>query len=251
MSCKEVRKYLDAYVDGELEAGLMLDVDGHLGECESCSASTLVKRRLKEALWERGQVQAPEHLRLKVQGLADRRRFNRNIAAALAVPVAAAAALAAIFVLPKNSDVNEEPFAEVMEDVVERHVRELPMEVKGPDPAQAASWFRQKVDFPVQAPALNLSQASFEGARLSNVRSHQAAHMAYNLDGHRVTLMIFNPHITLFRGGRQVKVGDRDVLVGRRNGFNVAVFLDGDMAYALSSDLPQERLLKLVAEFKK
>ena len=75
--------------------------------------------------------------------------------------------------------------------------------------------------------------------------------MTYNVDGHRVTLMIFNPRTTLFRGGRQVKVGDRTVLLGRRNGFNVVVFRDRDIAYALSSDLPKERLLKLVAEFKR
>ncbi len=119
------------------------------------------------------------------------------------------------------------------------------MEVKGPNPAAAASWFRGKVDFPVRAPGLSLEKASFEGARLSHVREHQAAHMTYSVDGHRVTLMIFNRRATLLRGGRRVQVDGRDVLLGRRNGFNVAVLLDGDMAYALSSDLPQDRLLAL------
>ncbi len=248
MNCKEVKRHLDAYMDGELEAGAMLEVDNHLEGCDRCSAAILVKRRLKCELEDLGKVKAPEYLQKQILGSTGRRRQMRKGAMIAAGPLAAAAAFLIMFTLPE-AESPEEPLAAVVEDVVERHVRELPMEVQGPDPVRAASWFRGKVDFPVHAPNLNLKRASFEGARLSNVRTHQAAHMTYNMDGHRVTLMIFNPRTALFRGGRQVKVGRRNVLLGRRNGFNVAVFFDGDMAYALSSDLSQDRLLRLVAEF--
>jgi len=135
--------------------------------------------------------------------------------------------------------------------VVARHTHELPMEVTSADPEDAASWFRGKVDFPVQGPNLRLKQASFEGARLSNVREHQAAHMTYNVDGHRVTLMIFNRQSTVLNGGRRVFVKGKEVLLGTRNGFNVAVLVDGDIAYALSSDLPQDRLLSLVGQLRR
>ncbi|MCP4599511.1 MAG: hypothetical protein GY847_03060 [Proteobacteria bacterium] len=250
MSCNEVKKYLDAYMDGELETGIMLEVDNHLEACEGCRAVIVVKRKLKNELLNLGRIRAPEQLQKNILNSTQRRRRTRMVAVIAAGPLAAAAALVLMFALPENDPVKE-PLAAVVEDVVERHVRELPMEVQGPDPVQAASWFRGKVDFPVRAPALDLKRASFEGARLSNVRAHQAAHMTYNLDGHRVTLMIFNPHTALLRGGQHIKVGRRDVLLGRRNGFNVAVFFDGDMAYALSSDLSQDRLLKLVADFER
>jgi anti-sigma factor RsiW len=62
--------------------------------------------------------------------------------------------------------------------------------------------------------------------------------------------MIFNRRNTVLEGGRQVQVSGRDVILGRRNGYNVAVLLDGDIAYALSSDLSQERLLSLVSKMK-
>ena len=135
-------------------------------------------------------------------------------------------------------------YAEILIAPVDRLVH-VPEAVS--DPVAAASWFRGKVDFPVQASRLGLKQASFQGARLSNVREHQAAHMTYMVDGHRVTLMIFNRQRTILKGGRQVSVKGKDVLLGTRNGFNVAVLLDGDIAYALSSDLSQERLLSLVS----
>ncbi len=250
MNCKEVKKYLDAYVDGELEAGLMLEVDNHLEACENCSSSVLVKRQLKSELYALGQATAPDHLRKQINNLSQKGHLTRKIVTITALPLAAAAALLVVLSMP-NSQPKEEPLADVVEDVVERHIRELPMEVQGPDPSQAATWFRGKVDFPVRAPALNLKKASFEGARLSNVRAHQAAHMTYNVDGHRVTVMIFNPRTTSLSGGQKVKVGNRTVLLGRRNGFNVAIFQDNDMAYALSSDLPRDHLLKLVGSFKR
>ena len=246
MNCKEARKFLDAYGDGELAPTLMLDVDNHIETCESCGALAGLNRRLKSELQKRAEVKAPEHLRLKVERMrgASSRVRPLYIAAAV-VPLAAAASLLFILVSPLVG-APEEQLSKVVEDVVARHAGELPMEVTGPDPAEAASWFRGKVDFPVRAPRLNLQKASFQGARLSNVREHQAAHMTYNVDGHRVTLMIFNRQNTHFSGGRQVEVDNRNVLLGRRNGFNVAVLLDGDMAYAFSSDLSQNRLISLI-----
>ncbi len=248
MKCREIKKLLDAYVDGELETGRMIEVDTHLEECEGCRAQVLVKRRLKSELFDISRAQAPAHLKQQILVLSNRRRRLRTVTALAAGPLAAAAALLIVFALPEDQ-VADEPLTAVVEDIVERHARELPMEVEGTDPKQAASWFRGKVDFPVHAPKLNLQQASFRGARLSNVRSHQAAHMTYNVDGRRLTVMIFNPRTAMLRGGQPVKVGNRDVLLGRRNGYNVAVFLDGDMAYALSSDLPRDRLLEVVADF--
>ena len=247
MNCKEVKKYLDAYIDEELEAGIMLKAEAHLEACESCGSVVLVKRQLKKNLRELGKIKAPEHLRQNIISLARARRKRSTLLTVAATPFAAAAAVLLVFTFasPKS---NEEPLSEVVDDVVQRHVRELPMEVEGPDPIRAASWFRGKVDFPVRPPQLNLQRAHFQGARLSNVQAHQAAHMTYTVDGHRVTVMIFNPSTTLLTGGVPVTVANKEVLLGRRNGFNVAVFFEGDMAYAMSSDLPKERLIKLIAD---
>jgi anti-sigma factor RsiW len=245
MNCKEARKFLDAYGDGELAPSLMLDVDNHIEACESCGALSVLNTRLKTELGRLGDVKAPEHLRGKIEAMRGEKPKVTRLIIAAAVPLAAAASLLIVLTSPFSSG-PEEQLSKVVADVVARHAGALPMEVTGPDPVEAASWFRGKVDFPVKAPSLNLQKASFQGARLSNVRAHQAAHMTYSVDGHRVTLMIFARQSTHFSGGRVVKVDDKDVLLGEQNGFNVAVLLDGDMAYALSSDLPQERLLSLV-----
>jgi anti-sigma factor RsiW len=250
MNCREVTKYLDTYVDSELEAGRIIEVDTHLEDCARCRSIVLLKRTLKSEIRDLGQINAPEHLRRQILDKANPRRKRRMAVAIAAIPLAAAAALIIALGLPGNAP-EEELLSGVVEDVVNRHVRQLPMEIKGTDPNEATTWFRGKVDFPVRAPSLNLKEATFQGARLSNVRSHQAAHMTYNVDGHPVTLMIFNPRVTTFAGGRHVAIDGKDVILGRRKGYNVAIFVQGDMAYALSSDLSQKRLLKLVQDFSR
>jgi anti-sigma factor RsiW len=246
MTCEEARKYLDTYIDGELEAGLMLDVENHLEECRPCSSLVLLGRRVRKELRGLGEVKAPEHLRRRVLRASGRGRRARLVAAAVAVPLAAAAAVLLALGPTLGRPADDAGVAGLLEDVVQHHSRDLPMEVKAADPAQVSSWFRGKVDFPVAAPALRLANASFEGARLSNVQADQAAHMNYSVDGHRVTLMIFNPRAVNLSGVRRVQVDGRDVLLGRRHGYNVAVLLDGDLAYALSSDLPESRLVSLI-----
>ncbi len=250
MNCREVKKYLDTYVDSELEAGRMIEVDTHLEECESCRSIVLLKRKLKSEIQRLGHITAPEHLRKAILNSANTSRKRRMTVVIAAVPLAAAAALVLALLLPGRTS-EEESLSGVFDDVVNRHVRQLPMEIKGTDPREASTWFRGKVDFPVRAPSLNLKEATFQGARLSNVRSHQAAHMTYNVNGHPVTLMIFNPRVTSFAGGRHVTVDGKNVVLGRRRGYNVAIFMKGDMAYALSSDLSQKRLVELVRDFSR
>jgi anti-sigma factor RsiW len=246
MNCKGIEKYLDAYVDDELEPGLMLDVDRHLEACASCQAVVLVKRKMKSGLARLAGVKAPDHLRERISGLSRRRERLRTLASVAALPLAAAAALLLVLGTPFEGG-EEANVGKMMDDVVARHIKSLPMEVQGPDPVKTASWFDDKVNFSVKASALGIQDASIKGARISNVREHQAAQVTYLVDGHRVTLMIFNPERALLSGGRRVTVRGKDVLLGTRNGFNVAVLLDGDIAYAFSSDLPQERLLSLIS----
>jgi len=247
MNCEETRSYIDTFVDGELDPALMIGVEGHLRGCETCHARSRLADRSRQALRDLPREAASDLLRRKVERIVDGSHQRRRRLLFAAAPLAAAAGLLIAVALPGLGG-GDEALAAVVDDVVERHVRELPMEVSTDDPQQASSWFRGKVDFPVRAPSFRMQQASFRGARLSNVRADPAAHMSYDVDSHRVSLMIFHPRSPVrLEGGQLVEVGGRQVLVGRRNGYNVAVLLEGDMAYALSSDLPRGRLLELAA----
>ena len=38
IDCKHVWEYISAYIDGEVDAALRAEIDGHLETCELCSA---------------------------------------------------------------------------------------------------------------------------------------------------------------------------------------------------------------------
>ncbi|MBN2339884.1 MAG: zf-HC2 domain-containing protein [Deltaproteobacteria bacterium] len=252
MNCISSKKFVDAYLDGELEAGMMLEIETHLESCEECAGVLCLKRDMKTELAKRGNAAAPEHLRRQIEMISSgspRVWWQRPVVAA---PVAAAAAFMLLMwshstpqtTLPKDE------VALLVQDVVDRHVRELPMEIQNANQNTAASWFQGKIDFPVRPLGTGIRNATFQGARVSNVRENQAAQMVYRVDGKKVTFMVFPANQLAIQGGDLLTVRGKQILTGRRNGYNVALAKDGDMIYAVSSDLPIKRLVSLLVNRK-
>lgn len=179
-----------------------------------------------------------------------------------AVPVALAAGLALFFVAPQRwISLDEGPRRGgvtgaalggplVLSDVVGRHVRTLPPEVQGPNPERVASWFHGKVDFPVRPPVFDEDPAGLVGGRVSWVRDEPAAHLFYELDGRRVSVMVFarGPRLPV-DGIPGLCVSNRKVWVGRSKGINVALLERDRVAYALASDLSESDIVRLAQGF--
>lgn len=179
-----------------------------------------------------------------------------------AVPVALAAGLALFFVAPQRwITLGEGPRSAavtgaalggplVLSDVVGRHVRTLPPEVEGPNPERVASWFHGKVDFPVRPPVFDEAPAGLVGGRVSWVRDAPAAHLFYDLDGRRVSVMVFARGRRLpVDGIAGLCVPNRKVWVGRSKGINVALLERDRVAYALASDMAESEIVRLAQGF--
>lgn len=64
MNCTEVRKYLYAFADGELDTQTNLDVLEHLNMCSSCTQKVNAQQKLKERVGVvMGDEKSPEALR--------------------------------------------------------------------------------------------------------------------------------------------------------------------------------------------
>ena len=137
-----------------------------------------------------------------------------------------------------------------MTEAVDLHRRYLPVEVRGPDIEHARAWFQGKLDFPVRPPrtrAPNARHARFIGARLSHVGSASAAHMMYDLGGSRVSVMAFqSPNVPLPGSTAQV-VGPWHFHVDRLDGYNVAMFRDRDVTYAVTGDVEPSQMIRFVS----
>jgi hypothetical protein len=132
------------------------------------------------------------------------------------------------------------PSDEVLRDIVTKHSRQLPPELKTNDPRALEAWLADKVDFHVRVPSPKGPPLSLLGARLSNVREHAAAYLFYGSGQnppHRVSMFVYDdPSTRPAFPGTVRKIDDRDVYVANRAGYNVAVWKQNEVVYSLVSD---------------
>lgn len=169
-----------------------------------------------------------------------------------AVPAAAAAVLViALGARTDDSDSDEAAMAvasvPLLEDVVRRHSSEHPAEVEGP-PQQVVGWFRGKLEFPVRPVEFDHRQhVRFMGARISNVRDRDAAAFYYEVHGHRVTVMVFEPPQHMLHGVETVNVHGRVLSYRRVHGYTVPVVQHDGLTYAFTGDLDSQAMIQLAA----
>lgn len=132
----------------------------------------------------------------------------------------------------------------IIKESVNWHTRNLPIEVTGPSDLRVRTWLKPKVDFPVRLPRFDRTgrvDVSLLGARLSNIREKQAAYVVYEVDGNKISVMLFNgeprPQQHPARGNREIYTA---------NGYNVAVVEDNGVTYSITSELPREDMAQLV-----
>ena len=246
MQCAEVDKFIHAYIDGEFADEDRVEFERHLAECARCRDAARFELQFKRAL--RAALPRPEvppGLRERIVADLARapvpgRSWGRVLYPGAAV--AAAAALAIGFFWRQSAGT-----LPVVEESIHRHQRNLPMEVVGPDGQRVSSWFRGKVDVPVQAPRWRPVGADLLGGRISHMRDRQAAHLIYNVRGQKVSVLVFDPSVLPSHLDRVQRVRNHDVHFQRQAGYNVAVYRQGNVGYAITSDLPELEMMQLVS----
>ena len=134
----------------------------------------------------------------------------------------------------------------MVENTVEWHSGDFPIEVTGPQPREVARWFRGKVDFPVRLPTFKSKSVRLIGGRIAHVNNRRAAYALYDVDGARLSVMIFHGDDLKVPGDKVRHVSGRDVAVLNSRGYEVAVLQDDGITYTMTSDLPEEEMLELV-----
>lgn len=173
---------------------------------------------------------------------------RRGRALQFAMPAAAAAAVLVVFGSPSDSTPTTPPaIAPLVEDVVRRHSAAPPPEVAGPG-NQMSGWFRGMLAFPARPVEFKGNDsAALVGARLSNVRERDAAAFYYNVNGHRVTVMVFEPPPNGFEGAERVHMHGRDVYYRNVHGYTVPMVEENGLAYTFTGDLDSGSMMRLAA----
>jgi anti-sigma factor RsiW len=248
MNCKDLRRLLQSYSDGELDLVRHLEIEEHLHGCPECAEQEEHLKSLRSALSSSSQYyHAPASLRTRIQLAtplvvkSPRRPMMRLAAMAAGVLflIGSSAILGAL--LSRAAISTDDRLAEA---VVANHVRSLQVnhltDVASTDRHTVKPWFRGKLNFSPQVPDLSSQGYTLSGGRLDYLADRPVAALAYHRRLHTINLF------TWPAANNEEKV----VRMFSRQGYHLRYWERSGMTYWAISDLNEKELDQFVREIQ-
>jgi anti-sigma factor RsiW len=258
MSCEDVRRRLEPYLDGTLSPRECAAMQSHLSACQTCHSGMAGVKAFEVQLRHAFRAEAPPPALwpritadLRCQGadarsVGDQRVGNpsRRVAIAAAALLAVGAVLAARRLATVGVD---------SADLMQTSVGELrsfidsnrPVDFATADPVVLRRWFMPRVDFTPPAPPMTPG-LTLIGGRLCYFFERRIASYMYLIDGRLVSLYIMsNKDIASPSASGGVTLGTRAAAVREVDGFAHVLWKEGSLYYSLVSNQPAARLVEL------
>lgn len=191
MTCEEADRFLDAYLDGELEPDKRAELEQHLAGCPECKQKLDRLRQLREFFVATApHYPAPPELKGKVLARLEVARRS-NLLSLVRQPWLYAAALliiSLVLVWLKFFPNQEDQIAnQAVANFKRAALLERVCDVVSPDPSVVKPWFTGKLDFspPVVLPGLDFQM---RGGRLDVINNRKVAAVTYKRDKDLITL---------------------------------------------------------------
>ena len=191
MSCEEADRFLDAYLDGELEPDKRAELEQHLAGCPECKQKLDRLRQLREFFAASApHYPAPPELKGKVLARLEVARRS-NLLSLVRQPWLYAAALliiSSVLAWLKFFPNQEDQIAnQAVANFKRAALLERVCDVVSPDPSVVKPWFTGKLDFapPVVLPGLNFQM---RGGRLDVINNRKVAAVTYKRDKDLITV---------------------------------------------------------------
>jgi anti-sigma factor RsiW len=261
MEHARVRELLNDHGAERLDAATRAEVDAHLAGCAACRRELDVETALtgalarglprhapppafKAALRERlaaGPTTTPEAPLAKAAVAAPRKRVRLTALFSMA-------AVAAIVIMIVHLD----PFGhggdgwDLVNEAVTDHLRVVasarPLEIESGGIHQVKPWFTGRVDFGPRVAFAGDADFPLLGGSVGYVHDRKAAVFQFRRRLHAVTLLVF-PWAGLPWPERDpVAIGPLSVVEQTVRGFSILMWRQGDLAYALVSDVSRQDL---------
>lgn len=285
--CSSIARLLGAHTDGQLDAAKTLEVDDHLGACETCRERVALDRAIRGSLKKAVKSATPDDVRARMlSAMAGAAAYDAKPAAAeaapvsekpvepkkkrpamlrhwrTALPVASAAAIALAWGFASHQPMasgesNASARAGFSNDELVKQLVDVHSHPIRPETADsnAVRNFEREVGVPVHVPELQ-KNARFVGGRLLPVGGgERTAMLQYEVvraggDVERVSVFIYDRRRVQIRSAEQLparSVGTAEVRVGQARGYSVAVAERGDVGYAVASDLDDSSIQYVAA----
>jgi len=258
MHCSGARPHLLDYERGGLPLDTERKIQEHLDACPACTRAATAERTLTELL-ERHLPQHPASLALK-RRLATQwsatiprqrcwwPRWSWSLGPALAV--VGLVVVGFPFVSGKLAGLRQSNATEAMvSEAVNDHLRVLdrprPLDVESGGIHQVKPWFTTRLDFAPVVAFAGDEEFPLKGGAISYFFDRRAAVFVYGRRSHSITLFVFRADGLPWprRGARPVEPIPVSMTAAR--GFNVLLWKQGDLGYALVGDLDSTDLVRL------
>jgi anti-sigma factor (TIGR02949 family) len=260
MDCRESTSHLLDYQRGRLEPGREEELRAHLAGCPSCSRSESIERTLTDLL-ERRLPQHPAPIALKLRLTAQWpspaatkpswwERWGRSWAPAGAVALLLFMALPLYYqaLSSRRAGGAERMVAEAVND----HLRILqsghPLEVESGNFHQVKPWFAGKLDFAPAVRFLGDPEFPLKGGSVGYFLDRKAAVFTYGHRLHVISLLVFRAESLPWHAGDTGGSGKARAYEKTARGFNVILWREGELGYALVSDVDPTELRRLAAK---
>ena len=231
-TCAELQPLLRDAARGRLDAERAALVSAHVATCAGCRALVDEERALDRLLEEK-LPQRPASLALKRRlaarlppVVAPARIGRARRAALLALPLAACAAL--LLVVRPHLGARDPLVAEAIADHLRVVYREQPVDIESGGPHRVKPWFTGRLDFAVPQLYGGDQEFTLVGGAVALFQDRKAALLVYKRQLHTISLFVFpGEGLTL----------PEDPRLRQSRGFSVVLWRQGDLGYALTSDL--------------
>ena len=226
MDCSEARTFLVDRRRGSLAAQVSTTVDAHLAGCAACRHEEAADAQLSMLLEQRlPRMRAPASLRRALEERwlepAERRRARA-------------------------------PDGAMVAEAVNDHLRVLysdhPLEVESGGIHRVKPWFEGRLDF---APVVDFAgddDFPLQGGSVGYFVDRKAATFVFKHRLHQITLFVFRAEGLHWPAAGPRPIGVAHGTVETSRGFHVAMWRQGDLGYALVSDVNEADLLALGAK---
>jgi anti-sigma factor RsiW len=253
MTCEDVRALLLDAQRGRLAATLRTEVEAHVRACAACAHEEAADRLLIDALEGRlPQHAAPVGLKRRLAAdwpaSAGRSpglwtRWGRALVPALAV------AALLLMVVPLYYQRAGERSAQMVTEAVGDHLRILssqhPLDIESGGMHQVKPWFEGRLDFAPVVRFLGDQDFPLQGGAVGYYLDRKAAVFVFHRRLHAISLLVFRADGLPWPTRGLQRVGGAQARVTTRRGFNVVLWRNGELGYALVSDVDMPDLTVL------
>lgn len=262
MTCDEVREYLFAFLDNEIDAALSIELQRHLDGCAGCAREAEIERTIGKRLAAElhdsglecgdldGAVKTVQCLRQRAVSWSGTRclqaagRWRWWSAAAAVLAIGAGAWLT----MPHDDDnPSSGRFADLLAGDFDHYLQVGGKpQIVSDDRDAVTKWLRDKTALAVALPALDPSAYRLIGGRKCKIEGRAAAFAVYDVKGVRASMVAVAADPWSLDGMSAIRYQGSICLTDRCRGYTVVACRRGALVYAAVSTLAREDLLGLI-----